>query len=541
MKDIEFNLIDEPWIKAAKQDSTVEELSIKDVLIGAHEYKSLAGEMAAQDIAILRFLCALVHTVISKTDINGNNAPVEDEDESIERWKSVWDLGHFPEKAMRDYLEKWKDRFWLFHPDRPFYQVPKAKDGTENTVAKLNGAVSESNNKARLFSSVSGKGKEEMSYSEGARWLLFLNGFDDCAAKQKDKSDGSRGSTVAWLGKLGLIYSIGNNLFETIMLNMPMITGEDGDLWENDVPTWEPDEARSRERDTIAMPDNLAALYTLQSRRILLKREGDSVVGYSLLGGDAFDEINALNEPMTLWRFEEDKDTKRISYRPKLHDRDRYIWRDFASLTAYELNGRRPGIVGWCDYLRKKRIVPKKRILVFGVVCVRYDSSQSSSITDCFFDNVLFHQNLLSDSGKDWREEIENQINKIENEAKHIGVLVSNLIKAEGLDSKKYKSKVETAKEEFFSEIDLIFREWLMKLDADHDIEERNKLAIELESSVRDCALRVGRELVDQTSESGFIGRTIEKKHYSSPEAYRWFKYNTLELYPKLEGDEADE
>ncbi len=544
--DIDFNLVDEPWIRVALFDGKVEEKSITEVLTNAHKYKGLAGEMTAQDIAVLRCLAALVHTVFTRVDTEGTPSPVSEEAECIQRWKSIWVNKKFPAQPLKSYLDKWRERFWLFHPERPFYQVPKAAIGTKNTAGKLNGAVSESNNKIRLFSQISGIGKKAMTYAESARWLLFLNGFDDCAAKQADKSDGSRGSTVAWLGKLGLIYAIGDNLFETILLNMPMVHGKDGFPWEADIPTWEPEEVRSRERVTIEMPNNLAGLYTLQSRRIILIRENGSVTGYALLGGDAFEDTNALGEPMTLWKVIKDKKTDLTSYKPLLHERKRFIWRNFSSLTAVTETRVQPGIVSWADRLRHEKILSRKRVLTFGVVCVRYDSSQSSSITDSFADDVVFHADLLSEAGKYWREEINRQIGKIDKAAYYIGLLVKDLRRSDGLDPKKDEAPAEAAMQELYYEVDHLFREWLIKIDADQEIEERNVLAIELESNVRAITLRIGRNLIDQAGESAFIGRTIEDKkkktHYSAPESYRWFKNNVWNLYPDLKrGDEASE
>ena len=547
MKDIEFNLIDEPWIRVALPDGHVEEKSLKDVICNAHHYRRLAGEMAAQDIAILRMLAALVHTVFTRVNVSGEPAPIAEAQECISRWKDIWELGEFPEKPVRDYLDQWRDRFWLFHPERPFYQVPRAAIGTKNTASKLNGAVSESNNKIRLFAQVSGVGKKGMSYPESARWLIFLNGFDDCAAKQADKSDGSRSFTVGWLGKLGLIYAVGNNLFETIMLNMPMLHDVDLIPWTKDVPTWELEKVRDSERETIKMPDDLAGLYTLQSRRIILERSNDQVTGYSLLGGDAFEDTNALGEPMTIWRTIKDKKTEVLSYKPLQHLRSRYIWRDFAALAAASAGAMKPGIVDWCDKLREERILSRKRVQTFGVVCVRYDSSQSSSITDSFSDNVSFHIDILSDSGKAWREEIVNQVAKIDKAAWLIGEFVSKLRRADGLDPKQDEAPAEAAKQSFYYVIDRVFREWLVNIDADQDAEERNTVAVELERNARAAALNIGSQLVEQAGTGSFIGRSVSDKkkkvqtHYSAPQAFMWFRKNIFELYPTLKGGIADE
>ena len=46
----EFNLLDEPWIRVRTRDCRIEEVSLKDVFVHAHEYEDLAGETAAQDV-----------------------------------------------------------------------------------------------------------------------------------------------------------------------------------------------------------------------------------------------------------------------------------------------------------------------------------------------------------------------------------------------------------------------------------------------------------------------------------------------------------
>ncbi len=163
--------------------------------------------------------------------------------------------------------------------------MPEAKIGTEYTASKLNGELSESSNKLRLFSSYAGEGKEGLTYAQAARWLLSVNGYDDTSAKPKGKGLPSVGA--GWLGKLGYIQAQGNNLFETLMLNLTLL--QDGvKLWGENQPCWELDEPRSAERTEIALPDNPAQLLTLQSRRLLLDREGEIVTGFSLLGGDFF-------------------------------------------------------------------------------------------------------------------------------------------------------------------------------------------------------------------------------------------------------------
>ena len=211
MEQIEFNLLEEPWIRVMKKDCTIEECSLTQALLNSHEYLRLSGELPTQDVAILRLLLAVLHTVFYRVDTDGQEDPIEDEKQALERWCDLWQAKRLPQKPICEYLEQWKDRFWLFHPEHPFYQVPAAERGTEYTAAKLNGELSESSNKIRLFPIRAGKGKERLGYAEGARWLIYSNGFDDTSAKPKTKRIAVAGRRL--VGKAGIDLGAGGQSF----------------------------------------------------------------------------------------------------------------------------------------------------------------------------------------------------------------------------------------------------------------------------------------------------------------------------------------
>ena len=66
MKEIEFNLLTEPWVRVRRPDNTVQEVSLTDALLHAQDYVDLAGEMPTQDAAVLRLLLAVLFTVFSR-------------------------------------------------------------------------------------------------------------------------------------------------------------------------------------------------------------------------------------------------------------------------------------------------------------------------------------------------------------------------------------------------------------------------------------------------------------------------------------------
>ena len=85
--------------------------------------------------------------------------------------------------------------------------------------------------------------------------LLCVNGYDDTSAKPKGKGLPSVGA--GWLGKIGFIQAQGDNLYETLMLNLTLL--RDGrECWGESKPCWELEAPKSAERTEICCPDNPA-------------------------------------------------------------------------------------------------------------------------------------------------------------------------------------------------------------------------------------------------------------------------------------------
>lgn len=145
----EFNLIDENWIRVRK-NGYVTEISLAEALMHAEEYGGLCGELPTQDIAILRLLIAIIHTIISRKDDNNQDIEeklLNDASSCIERWKEIWDNGKFNSILIQEYIELWKNRFWLIDEKRPFFQSSWLKSGTVHFAAKIDESISESKNK----------------------------------------------------------------------------------------------------------------------------------------------------------------------------------------------------------------------------------------------------------------------------------------------------------------------------------------------------------------------------------------------------------
>lgn len=549
MKEREFNLLDEPWIKVLRPDLQMDTLSLQDVMLHGQDYKDLGGENALQNFAVLRLLIAVAYTIFSRVDENGEKddlATIDDledaKDAAIGRWSALWNNKQFPEKPVLDYFKEHHDEFWLFDPVRPFGQVPEAKRGTEYEAAKLIGDISESNNKIRIFANRSGLKKRVVSYGEAARWLLFVNAFDDTSGKAKQKGLPSPGA--GWVGKLGMIQGVGKNLFETILLNCTFLKDGTQKWGEEASPNWEhlpkPDE-----RTEIPVPDNLAGLLTLQSRRLLLKRNHGNVTGYYLLGGDFFSNNGhdgAFNEQMTVWNQPKSKDLKKNVFHPQRNLLEKQMWRDFGNYfiatEANKSNRHLPGVVRWIRTLDNEEFDEDKPIQ-FKTIALQY-GDKDFFINDFSRDTLTIYSTLLDEEEYAIQYEINAQIEKCQKAANAINWLINNLEIAGGGDTEKKTNK---GAEIFYQKIDAPFRTWLLRFHGPvlQNPDSVRKLYEEWERSARNIALGIAREAENNASTQAYLGRIAgkegNKQFYSLPKADYLFRGNLFKIYPKV-GDE---
>ena len=511
MEQMEFNLLDEPWIRVMTEDCTVVERSLMQVLLNSHRYQRLAGELPTQDVALLRLLLAILQTVFYSVDPEGEDDPIEDRAAAIRRWQALWNAGRFPVQPIRTYLEIWKDRFWLFHPEHPFYQVPAAAVGTKFKASKLNGELSESAHKMRLFPLRDGEEKETLSYAEAARWLVTLIGFDDSASTKKETGTGT-----GWLGDRVNVYAIGENLFETLILNLVFL--KDGRyVWAENMPAWEQPTMTTAKKREIPLPDNQAELLTLQSRRLILSREENRVSGFSSTGGDFFGKegrVNAFSEQMTLWRAGKTPKNAVPQFVPAPVDPWRQMWRDFEVILGRREDTHIPGVVAWLTELRRKNVIPRKYVHITSVG-VTYDSKKGS-IADIVSDHLDFQMSLLDAAGELWIVLVGGEIHLIDKVARALGALAEGLYLAQGgqlngAGKKARQSQRDEGMRLLYAAVDLPFREWLAHIGAQHEDDENTRAQEQQcwRSIVFRIADNLGREMVRDAGTAAFTGRWI--------------------------------
>lgn len=515
MTEAEFNLLYEKWIPVVNKEDCVEEVSLMEAFENAHEYQALSGDVPTQDAVLLRLMLAILYCVYLRKDQNGEDSEILDEDDAVGRWSALWERGSFDMEAIGSYLKSYESRFYLFHPDRPFYQA-NITLGTNYAAAKLNGAISESSNKPRLCSERSGTAKEKLSFNEAARWLMYLNAFDDTSSKPS--IHGLPPSGVGWLGKLGIVLVSGKNLFQTILLNF-VLHMEDLPM-KDGLAVWEEEKVRVDERVEVPLPDNLPALLTMQNRRILLKRDGDFVIGYRLLGGDIVQKEDSLIEQMTVWKCKDNV------WSPKRHDPSRAIWRDFSSLLirSEPNSGRRePGVIHWVSELMDRGLIDSNTIEI-RTIGVKY-ADKDFFVDGLIDDSIRINSKMLLKLNEQWNVRIDREVSKTEDCVQILGKLAYNLASYNGLDKDGLSRASDKARERGYMVLDQPFRRWLSSIDPEQDME--SKLS-EWDSIMEKILLKEGQSMVADSNTRVLLGKIVDEKPKNAFTAFRSFRSRIL-------------
>ena len=519
-----YNLLDEKWIQVASKD-TVEKISIKELFAGAAKYKELAGDMKTQDFAVMRVMLAILHTVFSRFDSNGDpyeffevdeesflqigeleENDLEDyEDALYQTWIDIWNTKEFP-KVVYEYLEKWRERFFLYDDKYPFFQVTKeviekdAAGGGKFYGKNINRLVSESNNKLAYFSPKDESYKEYIDDDELARWLITLQGYIGTSDKQKVGS--AKTYSKGWLYDLGGVYLQGNNLFETLMLNFVVGHNENNNLLKIQKPCWE---AETIEKNIELYfhngIDNIASLYTAWCREIFIdpnRTKEDKLVCF-IAKLPEIEHSDAFLEPMTVLRYNKDGEYKE-KYRPRKHDANKAMWRNFGLLTGVGEGARKPGVIEWLNKLgdiseSEELGLYKENIKLCAVSMIDDGNSASWVPIDEVKDTLNLKERVLVDT-KDTGWII--RINKTVTDTKvtidrALKVFIKDLLEIRKME----KADVSKYVEQFYFRIDLSFRNWIESIDIDNDkdtkeIEWRNILKKAMKEYVDELVSNAG-------------------------------------------------
>ncbi len=305
----EFNLVDREWVPCLMRDGNQpRELSLRDVLLEAHNIREVFDDSPLVTVALHRLLLAILHR---------NFGPA-----SFGEWKELWNCGKWDGQAITKYLEKWRHRFDLFDQTRPFYQVKRMANAGLQPTTLL--ALEISGSQATLFDHNFDAAPPVMSAASAARYVIarqaFSIGFGRSEPFYLQDSTLVRGLTF-------LVF--GNNLFETLTLNMLIYTRARPVEWSGeDLPVWEQEEPASPEKNGTLAHGYLDYL-TWQSRRIHLLTDDDSLgtrqcqIQQNLVLSDA----QGILDPFKCYREVKEKGLQPMPLNPA-----KALWRDSHTL-----------------------------------------------------------------------------------------------------------------------------------------------------------------------------------------------------------------
>lgn len=307
---VRFNLLDEPWLPVRFADGQVRDVGLLEVFERAGEIIALAETAPPSLIAEYRLLLAITHRALSR---------------ALGKWKDKerarWYRESLPHEALRDYLEQWRERFWVFHPEHPFMQVAalatleetrdKEKPWTQISLASASG------NTPAVFDHSVDPAPIPIAPAEALRHLLGFEQFTPGGLVQVLRTSDNGGP----VSNTAAVIPVGANLQQTLCLGLHPHSPEE------DLPSWE--RPAVRREDLTAAPSFATGPNDRYSRRsravLLLETETGQVQWVRFAAGVALAEDPNAPDPMASYHIGERP--IRISFAE-----GRAFWRDLPSL-----------------------------------------------------------------------------------------------------------------------------------------------------------------------------------------------------------------
>lgn len=260
-----FNLLDEPWIPVITGDGAFEEVGLLGLFGLADRLRAIWSDNALETLALHRLAIAVTLAALTSPDSFGGPRW----DLSVRAIDQI-DEGGLPAERIVDYLEQWRDRFWLFGPEA-FWQLG-AKD--DSPVARLDPLRAVGSQPA-FFDHYAAA--SSVVCSVAARMLLVGQVF----AVGAGHGPGGRAFRNGLVGKLGLIaLPLGDSVGATLQANLVAYEAErqpkDAPVWERDRPV------RSGRIDSAEhVPDGLLDMLTWEPRAVELRLTSDGRVAHA--------------------------------------------------------------------------------------------------------------------------------------------------------------------------------------------------------------------------------------------------------------------
>lgn len=323
----DYCLLDEPWLPVRLTDGRVVELGLLEVFQRSGEIVALAETAPPSLVAQYRILLAITHRALTQ---------------AFGTWKDKdrarWYREGLPVSEICAYLEHWRERFWLFHPEFPFMQVAaldtaeetcdKCKPWTQIALASANG------NTPVVFDHAYDSEPTSISPAQAVATLLGYLQFTPGGLVKTIRDADKAGALV----NTAAVIPIGETLSKTICLCLhPCSTG----FGEQDLPAWEREPLTISElRGDPVLATGPNDRYTRQSRAVLLVHEdSDAIRWLRFAAGLALGEDANAPDPMASFRAGSNG-LVRVTF-----TEGRALWRDLPALVPNPTGESQPAEV----------------------------------------------------------------------------------------------------------------------------------------------------------------------------------------------------
>lgn len=380
-RGVGFDLVEERWLPVVDRDGGRRTVGLAGALLTSHQLHRIVGETPTMTAALYRLVLALAHRAYGP--------------DTGKAWADLWRSEELPKSPLEKYFARYRDRFDLFHPERPFLQCPAVKSCGMATTAKLVPYRAVGNN-ATLFDQTTASERPLLDPAEAARWLVTVHAYDTGGLKTPYGREKS--SERAPCNNFGCVLVEGATLKDTLLLNMPVYnpareepaptTHDDRPAWEDDSPAPEPET-----RPPLGWTD----LLTWPSRRILLATHetttGTVVNGVIVTPGTRLRGDLPEMELMAAFRRPPVRGSSKKAPPPllpvRLRER-RGVWRHSAELLLDDEQDRerqRPRTLDHVDNQVRAELIPINTVYTLRVFGQQLDKNYGA--IECWFEEAV--------------------------------------------------------------------------------------------------------------------------------------------------------
>ncbi|MER5887536.1 type I-E CRISPR-associated protein Cse1/CasA [Streptomyces sp. NPDC001941] len=531
-------------------DGSTERVGLMRALSEAHRIQRL-------ELPVHTMLPVVLRQLLLPIMLDALKAP-----RSRQEWATRFRHGAFSDEELgrlEHYLspQAYGDRFRLFDAERPFAQVPglTALNGETKSAAQLVPSVASGNN-VPLFSALSEADELLLEPGDALLWLLHAHCWDTASIKTGAAGDPqaaggkTTGNPTGPLGQLGIVVPTGRTLYETLLLNTPIVADR---LAAEDRPQWAWDERPTALASTSpATPawsqrpaHGLLDLLTFQARRIRLftceTEQGLRVNRVIVAAGDRLTRT-PLEDPHTVWQHTAKPKKDQPRQRPRRHLSGRAAWQGLSTLLALNLPEQGDGpytslLLRQIGDLQADTVLSAQHPLGAETSGLEY-GTQSAVVENVIGDDLPLPVQALLAQDPWLREALLECVDQADKAARALDGLNNDLRRAAGGDPLP-RDKGSRPSAQFLQSLDSTMRRLLVGLrtvDAD-DVELLERAQLAWEQSVHNKAVRDADLLLAAAPPRAVVGRTVRNGDkefvYRSGKAIGSFRSKLADLLPR--------